>query len=59
MELSDLKISILVESYDVKADEHYRNSYVAGNRIVSKLSKSRPTFRQIHFGPTCFRPILI
>ena len=39
MKPSKLIISILVESYDEKTAETYRNYYVAGKRILSKLSK--------------------
>ena len=37
---SKFKITISVESYDVKTAENYRNYYVAEKRIVSKLSKT-------------------
>ena len=39
MKPSEFKLSILVESYDEKTEENYRNCYVAENRIVSKLLK--------------------
>ena len=35
---SELKISISVESYDVKTVENYQNCYVAKQHLVSKLS---------------------
>ena len=41
----EFKISILVESYEEKTAENYRNYYVAEKRIVPKLSKtSIPNF---------------
>ena len=39
MKPSEFKISISVASYDEKTEENYGNCYVAGDRIVSKLSK--------------------
>ena len=36
---SEIKISILVESYIEKTAENYRNCYVVEKRIISKLSK--------------------
>ena len=39
MELSEMKISISIESYDEKTSENYWNFYVAKKIIVSKLSK--------------------
>ena len=39
MEPSEFKISIVVESYDEKTAENYRNGYVAKKSKVSKLTK--------------------
>ena len=39
MKPSEFNISISVDSNDEKTAENYRNSYVAGKCIVSKLSK--------------------
>ena len=50
MKPSEFKISILVESYDEKTAENYRNRYVAEKRIVSKLSKiSIPNFNSTNW----------
>ena len=39
MKPSETKISILIESYDEKTAENYRNCYVADKRIISKTIK--------------------
>ena len=45
MKPSIFKISILVEVYEEKTAENYRNCYVAEKRIFSKLSEiSMPNF---------------
>ena len=45
MKPSEFKISILVDSYDEKTAENWKNLYIAEKRIVFKLSKiSNPKF---------------
>ena len=44
MKLSELQVSISVESYDENTAENYRNYYVAKERMISKLSKIFPNF---------------
>ena len=39
MNLSEIEISLLVESYDKKNDENWWNGYIAEMRIFSKLYK--------------------
>ena len=48
---SEVKISLLVESYDEKTAENYRNRYVSEKRIFSKLSKILiPNFDDLNKG---------
>ena len=37
---------------------YVRWTYVQRVLCMQRDMNSRPTFRPIHFGPTCFRPIL-
>ena len=56
MKPSELNISISAESYDEKTAENYRNCYVAGKRIISKLTeRSIPNFNSTDLNGDCFK----